>query len=101
MNCDYKKYTCDECVLALAPFSKRPKRFRGCIYILIRKLGITTERKNRCLQLQERLMNQGEDIGLRHRVSLVLHSHGMKPIFVLTSELYKPVDNSVNNSFTT
>ena len=29
-------------------------------------------------------MKRGEDIGLRDAVALALHSHGMKPNFVLT-----------------
>ena len=33
-------------------------------------------------------MNRGEDIGLRNAVTLALHSHGMKPSFVPTCELY-------------
>lgn len=32
-------------------------------------------------------MNQGEDIGLRDAVALALHSHGMKPNFVLTESV--------------
>ena len=43
-------------------------------------------------------MNQGEGIGVRYAVALILHSLGMKPIFVLTTALYEPVDISVNNT---